>query len=133
MHLLWTFLLFMFCVCHAVLYVHCSIVATCWESVGLLALLYLMFSCVIVTYPCVVLGRVWSTIASIPDICLILNYIYHTLASIKIVYFFECYLQSVDIHISIPAISSTTTLVLELTIIRVWLPVKETCIIGTNI
>ena len=41
--------------------------------------------------------------------------------------------QSVDIQISIPALSRTTTLVSELTIIRVWLPVKEACIIRTNI
>ena len=51
----------------------------------------------------------------------------------KIVYFSECYPQSVDIQISIPAISSTTTSVSELTIIRVWLPVKETYIMWTNI
>ena len=27
-------LLFMFCVCHAVLSVHCSLVVTCWERAG---------------------------------------------------------------------------------------------------
>ena len=32
------FLLFMFCVFHAVLSVHCSLVATCWERVDLLSL-----------------------------------------------------------------------------------------------
>ena len=37
------FLLFMFCVCHAVLFVHCSLVATCWERAGLFTLLYVMF------------------------------------------------------------------------------------------
>ena len=41
--------LFMFCVFHAVLSVHYSLVATCCEKAGLLALLNVMFSCVIVT------------------------------------------------------------------------------------
>ena len=76
------FLLFMFCVCHAVWSVHCSLVATCWERAGLLTLSYVMFSCVIVTFPCVVLGQVWCLVVSIPDFCLLLNYIYHELASI---------------------------------------------------
>ena len=51
----------------------------------------------------------------------------------KIVYFWECYPQSLDIQISIPALSITTTLVSELSIIRVWLLVKEACIMWTNI
>ena len=109
-------LLFMFCVFHAVLSVHCSLVATCQERAGLLALLYVMFSCVMVTFPCVVLGQIWYLIVSIPDFCFLLNYIYHEWASIKIVYL--CYPQSVDIQISIPAMSSTMTSVSELTIIR---------------
>ena len=69
------FLSFMFCVFHAVLSVRYSLVATCWERAGLLALLYVMFSCVIVTFPCVVLGQIWYLIVSIPDISLLLNYI----------------------------------------------------------
>ena len=64
------------------------------------------------------------------DFYLHLNYIYHEWASINIVYL--CYPQSVDIQISMPAMSSTTTLISELTIIRVWLPVKEACIMWTN-
>ena len=83
----WTFLLLMFSVFHAVLSVHCSLVATCSERAGLLALLYVMFSCVIVTFPCVVHGQVCYLIVSIPDFCLLLNYIYHELASIKKIYF----------------------------------------------
>ena len=31
--------------------------ATCWERANLLALLYVMFSCVFVTLPCDVLGQ----------------------------------------------------------------------------
>ena len=38
--------------------VHCSLVVTCWERASLLALLNNMFSCVFVTFPCGVLGRV---------------------------------------------------------------------------
>ena len=84
----WPLLLFMLCVCHAVLSVLCSLVVTCLERVGRLAFLSVMLSCVIVTFLCGVLGRVWYLIASIPDICLILNYIYHELASIKNCLFF---------------------------------------------
>ena len=73
----------MFCVFHAVLSVHCSLVVTCRERAGLLALLYVMFSCVIATFRCVALGQVWYLIVSIPDFCLPLNYMYDELASTK--------------------------------------------------
>ena len=63
-------LLLMFRVCHAVLSVRCSIVVTCWERANLLALLYVMFSCVFVTFPRGVLGQVWYIIVLIPDIFL---------------------------------------------------------------
>ena len=100
-------LLFMFCVLHAVLSVHCSLVATCGERAGLLAFLYVMFSCVMVTFPCVVLGQVWYLIVSIPDFTFFLiTYIMSGHPS-KIVYL--CYPQRVDIQISIPAMSSTMT------------------------
>ena len=33
-----------------------------------LALLYVMFRCVFVTFPCGVLGQVWHLIVSIPDL-----------------------------------------------------------------
>ena len=83
MFLLWTFFVIYVCVFHAVLSVQCSLVATCWVRAGLLALLYVMFSCVIVTFPCVVLCQVWYLIVSNPDFYLLLNYIYHEWASIK--------------------------------------------------
>ena len=54
-----SFLLFLFCVCHAFLSVHCSLVVICWERANLLALLYVMFYCVFVTFLCGVLGQVW--------------------------------------------------------------------------
>ena len=41
------FFLFMFPVCLVFLSVHCSLVVTCWERADLLALLYVMFYCVL--------------------------------------------------------------------------------------
>ena len=58
------FLSFMFRVCHAFLSVHCSLVVTCF----LLAHVYVMFSCVFVTFPFGVLGQVCYLIVSIPDL-----------------------------------------------------------------
>ena len=56
-------------VCHTVLSVPCSLVVTCWEKTDLLALVYVMFSCVFATFPYGVLGQVWYLIVSIPDLC----------------------------------------------------------------
>ena len=70
--------LFKFRVCHAVFFVHCSLVATYWETTGLLAFLYMMFSRVLVTFPCGALGQVWYLIASIPDLCLLPYFAVHT-------------------------------------------------------
>ena len=61
----------MFRVCHAFFSVQCSIVVTCMERAILLALLYVMFSCVFVTFLRGVLGQVWYLIVSIPDRCLL--------------------------------------------------------------
>ena len=42
------FLLLMFRVCHAIVSsIYCSLVVTCWERADLLALLYVMFYCVL--------------------------------------------------------------------------------------
>ena len=51
------------------------LVVICWERANLLAPLYVMVSCVIVTFPCGVLGQVWYLIVSIPDLSL-LTYLY---------------------------------------------------------
>ena len=69
-----SFLLFVFrvCLCHTVLYVPCRLVDTCWGRALLLALLYVMFSCVFVTFPYDVLGQAWYLIVSIHDLCLLL-------------------------------------------------------------
>ena len=57
----------------------CLFIASVWSPVGkradLLALLYVVFSCVLVTFPSGVLGQEWYLIVSIPDVCL-LTYFY---------------------------------------------------------
>ena len=54
-------MLFMSCVCHAL-----------WSPAGkelTYWLLFVMFNCVIVTFPCGILGHVLYLIVSIPDLC----------------------------------------------------------------
>ena len=58
--------------------VTCSFEVTCWERSDLLAFLYVMFSCIFVTFLYGVLGQVCYLIVSIPDLCLL-----STLVSIK--------------------------------------------------
>ena len=53
---------------------------TCWEWAGLLARLYVKFSCVFVTFLCGVLSQVWYLIISIPDLCLF-TYFYYSVVS----------------------------------------------------
>ena len=60
----------------------CRPVVTCWVRADHLALLYVMFSFVFVTFPYRVLGQVWYLIVSILDLCLFtlilfLNVIYN--------------------------------------------------------
>ena len=48
-------------------------IAALWSPAGKgLAswLLFVMFNCVVVTFPCGILGQVWYLIVSIPDLCL---------------------------------------------------------------
>ena len=61
-------MLFMSCVCHAFVSVHCCLVFTCWERADLLALVCDVY-CVFVTFPCGILGQVWHLIVSFPDLC----------------------------------------------------------------
>ena len=47
-------------------------IATLWSPAGKELtswLLFVMFNCVFVTFPCNVLGQVWYLIVSIPDLC----------------------------------------------------------------
>ena len=57
----------MFHLCYAVLSVSYSFVITCWERAALLALLFVMFSCVFVTFPYDVPGHMWYLVVSIPE------------------------------------------------------------------
>ena len=52
----------------------CSLVVTCWARVDLLAPLYVMVSCVNITFQYCVLGQVWNLIVSILDLCLLLYF-----------------------------------------------------------
>ena len=61
----------MFRVCHAFLSVYCSHMVACWERADPLALLYVMFYCVFVTFPCGALDQASCLIVSIPDLCLV--------------------------------------------------------------
>ena len=63
------------CLCHTVLSISYSFVVTCWEKADLLALLYMMFSCVFVTFPYGVSGQVWYFIVLIPDLCFLLYFV----------------------------------------------------------
>ena len=61
----------MFCVSNAFLSFRCSSVVICWERTVLLARLYVVSVCVIVTFPMWCpgsLGQVWYLIVLIPDI-----------------------------------------------------------------
>ena len=61
-------MLFMSCVCHAFVSVHCCLVVTCWDRADRLALVGDVY-CIFVTFPCGILGRVWYLIVSFPDLC----------------------------------------------------------------
>ena len=63
--------LYLVCVCHIVLSVHCNLEVTSWVRYDPLGLLSVIFSCVNVTFSQCVLGQVWYLIVSIPDLCLI--------------------------------------------------------------
>ena len=63
-------MLFMSCVSHDFASVSCCLVVTCWERAGLLALVGDVYctSCIF-TFPCGILGQVWYSIVSFPDLC----------------------------------------------------------------
>ena len=66
------------------------LVVTCWERADLLDLLYVMFSCVFVTFPCGVLGQVWSLIVLIPDLCLLPYFVQISRLFLSSIYSFKC-------------------------------------------
>ena len=61
-------------VSHAFVSVHCCLEVTCWEKLTSW-LLFVMFNCVFVTFPCGIQGQVWYLIVLIPDLCR-LSYFY---------------------------------------------------------
>ena len=66
-HFLFVFALLSY-LCHAAL----------WSPAGkadVLAILYVMITCVFVTFPYGILGQVWNLIVSIPDLCLLLYFL----------------------------------------------------------
>ena len=64
------FLLFMFRVCHACLSVKCSLVVTCWGRAILLALLFVVFCCVL-SLSHVFYWVGWYLIVLTPDLCIL--------------------------------------------------------------
>ena len=54
-----SFVLFMYCVCHAF---GAGKMLNSWFS-------FVVLNCVFVTFPCGILGQVWNSIVSIPDLC----------------------------------------------------------------
>ena len=68
--LLW--ILFPICVLFISAILHCLIFAANWECADLLALSYVMFSCVFVTFSYNVRSQVWYLIVWIPDISLLI-------------------------------------------------------------
>ena len=62
------------CLYYTAMSVPCSLAITCWERADLLALLCMMFPCVLGTFLYGVLGHVWYLIVSILDRCLLLDF-----------------------------------------------------------
>ena len=65
----------------------CLFLAALWLLLGWYGLLCVVFSCVLVAFPCGVLGLVWCLVVSIPDLCLLL---YFEKLDIFIKYLFNC-------------------------------------------
>ena len=55
--------------------VSCSLEVTYWERSDLLALLYVMVSCVVATFPYGVLGHMCYMIVSLPDLFLLSDFV----------------------------------------------------------
>ena len=58
--------------------VHCCLVVTCCERTDLLALVGDVY-CIIVTFPCGILGQVLYLIVSFPDLCHLFSFKGHSL------------------------------------------------------
>ena len=65
----------MYCVCHALVSVHCCLVVTCWERADLIALVCDVY-CDFVSFQFGILGQGWHLIVSIPDPCCLSYFAY---------------------------------------------------------
>ena len=80
LHLWILFVIMFLSVMLSCLFIAASLVVTCWERFNLLALLYVMFSCIFGAFQCGVLGQVWYLIVLIPVLCIVSYFkllIYH--------------------------------------------------------
>ena len=59
---------FVSCVSHAFVSVHCWLVVTCWERTDHLAIVGDVYR-IFVTFSCGILDQVWYLIVSLPDLC----------------------------------------------------------------
>ena len=66
--LLWIICVFVSCVSHVFVSVHCCLVVTCWERADLLALVGDVY-CIFVTSHVVFLDQVWYLIVLFLDLC----------------------------------------------------------------
>ena len=71
-------------------------VVTCWEKADLLALLYMMCSCIFSTFQYCVLDQVWNLTVSVPGCCLLPYFV--TLSSISAL------IESVRIYHNMPIV-----------------------------
>ena len=77
-----SFVLFLYCVCHAFPSAHCCLIIWSPAGKGLTSWLsFVVLNCVVLTFPFGILGQVWYLIVSIPDICP-LSY-FHTLRIVR--------------------------------------------------
>ena len=68
-----SFVLFVSCVSYAFASVNCCLVVNCWERANLLAFVGDVIFCILVTFPCGILGQVWYLIVSFPDLTIFLT------------------------------------------------------------
>ena len=60
--------IFVFCVSQAFVFIYSCLVVTCWERTDLLALVGDIY-CIFFTFQCCILDQVWYLIVSFPDLC----------------------------------------------------------------
>ena len=63
----------MSCVSHSFAPVHCCLVVNCLERTDLVTLVGFV-TCIVVSFPCGILGQVWYLIVLFPDLCRLSNF-----------------------------------------------------------